>query len=111
METGLAKPKIMRLVIGNPLLMKEMAKYVPDAGEYAPVTVLVDERATLVCILSYDRMTSFLSWIPKPGCPEGRTGIGFEGRKTAQQCRGRVNFTLYPNGLKARKDEHGFRRC
>jgi len=59
-ETGLAKPKIMRLVIGNPLVMKEMAKHVPDAGSYAPVTVLVDERDDGVH-LSYDRMTSFLS--------------------------------------------------
>jgi hypothetical protein len=24
--------------------MKEMAKHVPDAGSYAPVTILVDER-------------------------------------------------------------------
>ncbi len=31
-ETGLATPKIMRLLIGNPLIMKEMAKHVPDAG-------------------------------------------------------------------------------
>ena len=58
-ETGLAKPKIVRLVIGNPLVMKEMAKHVPDAGSYAPVTVLVDERADGVH-LSYDRMVSFL---------------------------------------------------
>jgi hypothetical protein len=27
--------------------MKEMAKHIPDAGSYAPVTVLVDERAAL----------------------------------------------------------------
>ena len=59
-ETGLEKPKIVRLVIGNPLVMKEMAKHVPDAGSYAPVTVLVDERDDGVH-LSYDRMTSFLS--------------------------------------------------
>src|SRR5712671_21163 len=58
-ETGLAKPKIVRLVIGNPLVMKEMAKHVPDAGSYAPVTVLVDERDDGVH-LSYDRMTSLL---------------------------------------------------
>ena len=58
-ETGLAKPKIVRLVIGNPLVMKEMAKHVPDAGSYAPVTVLVDERAEGVH-MSYDRMVSFL---------------------------------------------------
>ena len=44
-ETGLEIPKIVRLVIGNPRVMKEMAKHVPDAGSYAPVTVLVDERA------------------------------------------------------------------
>src|SRR6202167_3716609 len=59
-ETGLAKPKIVRLVIGNPLVMKEMAKHVPDAGSYAPVTVLVDEREDGVH-LSYDKMVSFLS--------------------------------------------------
>ena len=59
-ETGLAKPKIVRLVIGNPLVMKEMAKHVPDAGSYAPVTVLVDERADGVH-LSYDRVASFLA--------------------------------------------------
>src|SRR5712692_6722549 len=59
-ETGLDVPKIVRLVIGNPLVMKEMAKHVPDAGSYAPVTVLVDEREDGVH-LSYDRMTSFLS--------------------------------------------------
>src|SRR5271155_3408910 len=64
-ETGLDKPKIVRLVIGNPLVMKEMAKHVPDAGSYAPVTVLVDERDDGVH-LSYDRMTSFLSPYENP---------------------------------------------
>jgi uncharacterized protein (DUF302 family) len=59
-ETGLDKPKIVRLVIGNPLVMKEMAKHVPDAGSYAPVNVLVDEREHGVH-LSYDRMVSFLA--------------------------------------------------
>ena len=51
--------RMIRLVLGNPLIMKEMAKHVPDAGSYAPVTVLVDERADGVH-LSYDRMHSFL---------------------------------------------------
>lgn len=59
-ETGLDKPKIVRLVIGNPLVMKEMAKHVPDAGSYAPVTVLVDERGDGVH-LSYDKMVSLLA--------------------------------------------------
>jgi uncharacterized protein (DUF302 family) len=43
-ETGSKTPKIMRFVVGNPLIMKEMVKHVPDAGSYAPVTVLIDER-------------------------------------------------------------------
>jgi integrase len=32
-------PRIIRLDIGNPLIMKEMAKHVPDAGPYVSVTV------------------------------------------------------------------------
>jgi uncharacterized protein (DUF302 family) len=59
-ETGRDTPRIIRFIIGNPLIMKEMAKHVPDAGSYAPVTVLVDERADGVH-LSYDRMASFLA--------------------------------------------------
>jgi uncharacterized protein (DUF302 family) len=59
-ETGLDTPKIVRLVIGNPLIMKEMAKHVPDAGSYAPVTILVDERKDGVH-LCYDRMASLLA--------------------------------------------------
>jgi uncharacterized protein (DUF302 family) len=59
-ETGLDTPKIVRFVIGNPLIMKEMAKHVPDAGSYAPVTILVDERRDGVH-LSYDKMASLLA--------------------------------------------------
>ena len=59
-ETGQDTPRIIRLLIGNPLIMKEMAKHVPEAGSYAPVTVLVDDRADGVH-LSYDRMASFLA--------------------------------------------------
>jgi hypothetical protein len=40
--------------------MKEMAKHVADAGSYAPVTVLVDERGDGVH-LSYDKMVSLLA--------------------------------------------------
>ena len=59
-ETGLNTPKIVRFVVGNPLIMKEMAKHVPDAGAYAPVTILVDKRVNGVH-LSYDKMTSLLA--------------------------------------------------
>ncbi len=57
--TGAKTPKSMRFVMGNPLIMKEMVKHVPDAGSYAPVTVLIDERFDGVH-LSYDKMESYL---------------------------------------------------
>jgi uncharacterized protein (DUF302 family) len=58
-ETGSKTPKIMRFVIGNPLIMKEMVKHVPDAGSYAPVALLIDERPDGVHV-SYDKMESYL---------------------------------------------------
>ena len=53
-------PGILRLLIGNPLIMKEMARRVPDAASYAPVTILVDERADGVN-LPYDSMASLIA--------------------------------------------------
>lgn len=58
-ENGSRTPRIIRLVVGNPLIMKEMVKHVPDAGSYAPVTVLIDERPDGVHV-SYDKMESYL---------------------------------------------------
>ena len=40
--------------------MKQMVEPVPDAGSYAPVTILIDERTDAVH-LSYDRMATFLA--------------------------------------------------
>jgi hypothetical protein len=51
---------MLRLLVGNPLIMMEMAKTVPDAASYAPVTILVDERADGVH-LSYDSMASLIA--------------------------------------------------
>jgi hypothetical protein len=59
-EQGGRGPKILRLVVGNPLIMKEMARTVPDAASYAPITILVDERADGVH-LSYDCMASLIA--------------------------------------------------
>jgi len=59
-ERGTQGPHILRLVIGNPLIMKRMVEHVPDAASYAPVTVLIDERPDGVHV-SYDRMSSLLA--------------------------------------------------
>jgi uncharacterized protein (DUF302 family) len=57
---GPSAPKILRIVIGNPLIAKEMVRHVHDAASYAPVSILIDERADGVH-LSYDRMASYLA--------------------------------------------------
>ena len=59
-EMGDRAPKVLRIIAGNPLIMKEMVKHVHDAGSYAPVTILVDERDGGVTV-SYDLMESFLA--------------------------------------------------
>jgi uncharacterized protein (DUF302 family) len=59
-EPGRETAKSLRFLIGNPLVMKEMVQHVPDAGSYAPVTVLIDERSDGVH-LSYDTMAGFLA--------------------------------------------------
>jgi uncharacterized protein (DUF302 family) len=59
-EHGGQGPRSLRLVFGNPLIMKEMARTVPDAASYAPATILIDERADGVH-LSYDSMASLVA--------------------------------------------------
>src|SRR3954467_11070607 len=52
--------KMVRIIAGNPLIMKRMAERVPDAASYAPVTILVSELEDGVH-LSYDTMSSYLA--------------------------------------------------
>jgi uncharacterized protein (DUF302 family) len=52
--------QVVRLLVGNPLIMQKMVKFVPDAGSYAPVTILIDQRRDGVHV-SYDTMASFLA--------------------------------------------------
>jgi uncharacterized protein (DUF302 family) len=64
-ELGPGAPESVRLLVGNPLIMKQMVKIVPDAGSYAPVTILIDRRPDGVHV-SYDRMASFLAPYKNP---------------------------------------------
>jgi hypothetical protein len=59
-EPGGEGANILRLVVGNPLFMRKIVKTVPDAASYAPITILVDERADGVH-LSYDTLASLLA--------------------------------------------------
>ncbi len=53
-------PRSVRIIMGNPIIMQSMARLVPDAGSYAPVTVLIDQRPDGVH-LSYDETVSALA--------------------------------------------------
>jgi Domain of unknown function DUF302. len=55
----------VRIIAGNPLIMKKMTEHVPDAGSYAPITILVTEREDGVH-LSYDSMSSYLAPYQNP---------------------------------------------
>lgn len=52
--------RLLRILVGNPLTMKDLAEAVPDAAAYEPVTILVDERPDGVHI-SYDSLASLLA--------------------------------------------------
>ncbi len=60
LESGIPAPKLIRFIIGNALIMKEMAKHVPHAAAYAPVTILVSEQPDGVHFY-YDKMVSLLA--------------------------------------------------
>jgi uncharacterized protein (DUF302 family) len=52
--------KIIRIIAGNPLIMRQMVEHVPHAGSYAPITILVYEGGNKVN-LCYDTMESLLA--------------------------------------------------
>ena len=66
---GVPGPRIVRLLIGNPLVMKDMARTVPEAAAYAPITILVRENDDGVH-LSYDSMASFIAAYRDPKASE-----------------------------------------
>jgi hypothetical protein len=59
-EHGGQSPRILRLVVGNRLTLREMLKTVPDVASYAPLSILIDERTDGVH-LSYDSIASLVA--------------------------------------------------
>ena len=52
---------LIRLIAGNPVTMGEMTRHVPDAGSYAPVTILVQELPGGGTRLAYDSVASAIA--------------------------------------------------
>jgi hypothetical protein len=86
-EIGPDAPKITRLLIGNPLITKEIVKLVPEAGSYTPVTVLVDQRPDGVH-LSYIRLASLLSDCRIPGALTAARDLDSRIESLLRDCMG-----------------------
>ena len=50
--------RLVRLIAGNPVTMGQMTRHVPDAGSYAPVTILLEELPDGGTRVAYDTVTS-----------------------------------------------------
>jgi uncharacterized protein (DUF302 family) len=57
---GVTHERMVRVLAGNPLTMTRMARAVPDAGSYVPVSILVRQDGDQVR-LTYDTMESLLA--------------------------------------------------
>jgi hypothetical protein len=52
------KGRLTRLIAGNPVTMGQMSRTVPDAGSYAPVTILIQELPGGGTRIAYDSVVS-----------------------------------------------------
>jgi diketogulonate reductase-like aldo/keto reductase len=53
--------RLVRLIAGNPVTMGEMTRHVPDAGSYAPVTILIEETPAKGTRVAYDSVVSAIA--------------------------------------------------
>jgi hypothetical protein len=53
--------RLVRLIAGNPVTMGEMTRHVADAGSYAPVTILVEEKPGGGTRVAYDTVASAIA--------------------------------------------------
>jgi len=53
--------RLVRLIAGNPVTMGEMTRHVADAGSYAPVTILVEEKTVGGTRVAYDTVASAIA--------------------------------------------------
>jgi len=53
--------RLVRLLAGNPVTMGEMTRHLADAGSYAPVTILIQERPDGGTRVAYDTVASAIA--------------------------------------------------
>jgi uncharacterized protein DUF302 len=53
--------RLVRLIAGNPVTMGQLTRHVPDAGSYAPVTILIEETREGGTRVAYDAVASAIA--------------------------------------------------
>ena len=53
--------RLVRLIVGNPVTMGQMTRHTPDAGSYAPVTILIEELPGGATRVAYDTVSSAIA--------------------------------------------------
>jgi hypothetical protein len=61
---------LVRVIAGNPVTMGEMTRHVPDAGSYAPVTILIQELPDGGTRLAYDSVVSEIAIYDDPAATQ-----------------------------------------
>ena len=58
--------RLVRLIAGNPVTMGQMTRTLPDAGSYAPVTILIQELPGGGTRIAYDSVVSAIEGYGDP---------------------------------------------
>ena len=79
---------LIRLIAGNPVTMGEMTRHVPDAGSYAPVTILVQELPGGGTRLAYDSVASAIAIYDDPAATQVAENLDTEVLALLRQVSG-----------------------
>src|SRR6202046_1281231 len=80
--------RLVRLIAGNPVTMGEMTRHVPDAGSYAPVTILVQELPGGGTRLAYDSVASAIAIYDDPAATQVAENLDTEVLALLRQVSG-----------------------
>jgi hypothetical protein len=80
--------RLVRLIAGNPVTMGEMTRHVPDAGSYAPVTILVQELPGGGTRLAYDSVASAIALYDDPAATQVAENLDTEVLTLLRQVSG-----------------------
>jgi hypothetical protein len=85
--------RLVRLIAGNPVTMGQMTRHVADAGSYAPVTILLEERPDSGTRVSYDSVASALAPYHDPAAAQVAAQLDAEVLALLRQVTGQAHLT------------------